>query len=120
MASPALNPDDAVPRHDVPLGGRSGFAVIDDRQVHYLEWGRVRAPNVLCLHGGGQTAYMYEELGSALEATYHVLAPDLPSHGDSDPIDDISRHALAATLPTSRAHPALPARGPRAPRHCFP
>ena len=55
-----------VPRHDVPTGGRSGFTVIDGRQVHYLEWGSSAAPAVLCLHGGGQTAYMYEELGAAL------------------------------------------------------
>jgi pimeloyl-ACP methyl ester carboxylesterase len=99
MAAAPLTSDDAVPRHDVPLGGRSGFAVIDDRQVHYLEWGTVRAANVLCLHGGGQTAYMYEELGSALAPRYHVLAPDLPNHGDSDPIEEPSRQALAGTLP---------------------
>ena len=76
-----------MPRHDIPKGGRSGFTLIDGRQVHYLEWGRVGAPIVVCLHGGGQTAYMYEELGSALRATHHVVAPDLPSHGDSDALD---------------------------------
>ena len=32
-------------------------------------------------------------------ARYHVLAPDLPDHGDSDPAHDYGRHALAATLP---------------------
>lgn len=98
--------DDYAPRHDVPVGGRSGFTVIDGRQVHYLEWGAVRAPNVLCLHGGGQTAYMYEELGNALAPTYHVLAPDLPDHGDSDPVDDSpgTRHALAGTLPALFDH----------------
>jgi pimeloyl-ACP methyl ester carboxylesterase len=102
----ALSADDYAPRHDVPVGGRSGFAIIDDRQVHYLEWGTVRAPNVLCLHGGGQTAYMYEELGAALAPRYHVVAPDLPNHGDSDPIDDGpgSRHALAGTLPALFDH----------------
>ena len=122
MAAQALSAgagDAAVPRHDVPTGGRSGFAIVEDRQVHYLEWGQVRGPNVLCLHGGGQTAYMYEELGAALAGGYHVLAPDLPSHGDSDPIDDteprasrseaqarpgVSRHALAATLPPLYEH----------------
>ena len=108
MAPASVAPDSVedggVPRHDVPTAGRSGFTVIDDRQVHYLEWGRVRAPNVMCLHGGGQTAYMYEELGASLAQTYHVLAPDLPSHGDSDPIDDISRHALADTLPPLYEH----------------
>jgi pimeloyl-ACP methyl ester carboxylesterase len=101
-----LTADDYAPRHDVPVGGRSGFAIIDDRQVHYLEWGTVRAPNVLCLHGGGQTAYMYEELGAALAPRYHVVAPDLPNHGDSDPIEDGpgSRHALAGTLPALFDH----------------
>jgi pimeloyl-ACP methyl ester carboxylesterase len=104
VAAAPLTSDDAVPRHDVPVGGRSGFAVIDDRQVHYLEWGAVRAANVLCLHGGGQTAYMYEELGAALAPRYHVLAPDLPNHGDSDPIEETSRHALAGTLPALFEH----------------
>ena len=101
MATAPIAPDDSyAPRHDVPVGGRSGFTVVEGRQVHYLEWGTVRAPNVLCLHGGGQTAYMYEELGAALAPNYHVLAPDLPDHGDSDPIESTGdRHALAATLP---------------------
>lgn len=97
-----------VPRHDVPLGGRSGFTVVDGRQVHYLEWGRLDAPTVLCLHGGGQTAYMYEELGAALAPTHHVLAPDLPNHGDSDALPQIdagtSRHALAGSLPPFYEH----------------
>ena len=75
-----------VPRHDIPRGGRSGFVLIDDAQVHYLEWGNGDQLPVLCLHGGGQTAYMYEELGAALAGRAHVLAPDLPSHGDSDPL----------------------------------
>jgi pimeloyl-ACP methyl ester carboxylesterase len=93
-----------VPRHDVPRGGRSGFTIVDDRQVHYLEFGVLRAPDVLCLHGGGQTAYMYEELGASLAPRYHVLAPDLPNHGDSDWIDDVTRFGLAETLPPLYAH----------------
>jgi len=97
-------PVGGVPRHDVPLAGRSGFTLIDGRQVHYLEWGPSGAPAVLCLHGGGQTAYMYEELGQALHRRYHVLAPDLPDHGDSDPADEFGRHAIAATLPALTAH----------------
>lgn len=93
--------DDAspVPRHDVPRAGRSGFVLVDDRQVHYLEWGSAAAPPIVCLHGGGQTAYMWEELGASLRERYHVLAPDLPWHGDSDPVDDMSRQTLAATIP---------------------
>ena len=85
-----------APRHDIPTGGRSGFTVVDGHQVHYLEWGRLTAPPVLCLHGGGQTAYMYEELGAALGADHYVLAPDLPGHGDSDPLPEFGRHEFAA------------------------
>jgi len=73
--------------------------VVEGRQVHYLEWGPGGASHVLCLHGGGQTAYMYEEMGKALGASHHLLAPDLPGHGDSDPIADMERDSIAATLP---------------------
>jgi pimeloyl-ACP methyl ester carboxylesterase len=89
-------------RHDIPEGGRSGFVDVGGRQVHYLEWGKAGRPGVLALHGGGQTAYMYEELGKALRKTHHMLAPDLPGHGDSDGLPGaptLGRHALAATLP---------------------
>ena len=88
----------------MPRGGRSGFTIVDARQVHYLEFGPLRGRDVLCLHGGGQTAYMFEELGEALAPRYHVLAPDLPNHGDSDWIEDVSRFALAETLPPLYAH----------------
>jgi pimeloyl-ACP methyl ester carboxylesterase len=96
-----FDPDDLAPRHDVPSGGRSGFLLDEGRQVHYLEWGHRGLPPVLCLHGGGQTAYMYEELGAALRSRAHVVAPDLPNHGDSDPILDGSwgREVLAASVP---------------------
>jgi pimeloyl-ACP methyl ester carboxylesterase len=91
--------DFLAPRHDVPASGRSGFMIVDGRQVHYLEWGGGAAPPVVCLHGGGQTAYMWEELGAALAPTHHVFAPDLPGHGDTDPVDAMDRHSLAATVP---------------------
>lgn len=88
----------APPRH--PAGGRSGFALVDDRQVHYLEWGHRGLPSVLALHGGGQTAYMFEDLGEAVAGRYHVLAPDLPSHGDSDPMEErLGPTAIATTIP---------------------
>jgi pimeloyl-ACP methyl ester carboxylesterase len=89
--------DGGPPRHDVPIGGRSGFVVLEGRQVHYLEWGRPGAPPVVCLHGGGQTAYMFEELGAALRDRYWVLAPDLPGHGDSDIVEGVAiAHAAFA------------------------
>jgi len=98
----AYDADELPDRHDIPTGGRSGFVHVEGRQVHYLEWGHRGRPTVVCLHGGGQTAYMYEELGAALGETHHVFAPDLPNHGDSDPLldpDEWGPPALAASLP---------------------
>lgn len=103
--APEFDPDDLAPRHDVPRGGRSGFTIVEGRQVHYLEWGHRALSPVLCLHGGGQTAYMYEELGEHLAPYHHLLAPDLPAHGDSDPMPavELDRHALAdSVLPLCR------------------
>lgn len=94
--------DALVPRHDVPAGGRSGFVVVDGRQVHYLEWGHGSRPAVLCLHGGGQTAYMFEDLGAALAGSYHVLAPDLPDHGDSDGLPTPPAETGPATMGPQR------------------
>src|SRR5947209_18358130 len=101
--------EELPPRHDVPAGGRSGYVLLGDRQVHYLEWGHARLQAVVCLHGGGQTAYMYEQLGAALAGRYHVLAWDFADHGDSDPFLDgpaadaaVDRHALAADAAVDR------------------
>ena len=88
-----------VPQHDVPRGGRSGFVRVEGRQVHFLEWGRGDAPAVVCLHGAGQTAYVYEPLGVALRERYRVLAIDLPRHGDSDSVSGHGPQAYAPPLP---------------------
>jgi len=94
--------EDLPPRHDIPAGGRSGYVLLDERQVHYLEWGHAGLPAVVCLHGGGQTAYMFEQLGAALTGRFHVLAWDFADHGDSDPFpydperSHLDRHLLAA------------------------
>jgi pimeloyl-ACP methyl ester carboxylesterase len=89
--------------HDVPTGGRSGYLMVGGRQVHYLEWGPAAAPTVLAMHGGGQTAYMFEEIGASLAAAgRHVIAPDLPGHGDSTSLggpEMFTRQNLAATIP---------------------
>lgn len=105
MSQPSQPIEDLPPRHDVPAGGRSGFVLLGDRQVHYLEWGHAGLPAVVCLHGGGQTAYMFEQLGSALAGRFHVLAWDFADHGDSDPFPPdsdrrhLDRQLLAADAP---------------------
>jgi pimeloyl-ACP methyl ester carboxylesterase len=42
---------------------------------------------------------MFEDLGATLAGRYHVLAIDLPHHGDSDPLDEHGPRAYSETLP---------------------
>lgn len=47
-------------------------------------WGRVGAPGIVLLHGGGQTRHAWRRTGAHLATLgYHVRAPDLRGHGDS-------------------------------------
>jgi pimeloyl-ACP methyl ester carboxylesterase len=43
---------------------------------------------------------MFEDLGAALAGRYHVLAIDLPHHGDSDPVEEHGPRAYSETLPS--------------------
>ena len=55
--------------------------------MHYLEWQpEVSKPTpVLLLHGLGDCAEVWSDLGQGLsQGNYHVIAPDLRGHGDSD------------------------------------
>jgi pimeloyl-ACP methyl ester carboxylesterase len=105
VSRPSQPIEDLPPRHDIPAGGRSGFVLLGDRQVHYLEWGHAGLPAVVCLHGGGQTAYMFEQLGATLAGRFHVLAWDFADHGDSDPFPSdpdrlhLDRGLLASDAP---------------------
>ncbi len=81
---------------DLPRGARRGFVRPgspdpDALTLHYLEWGPSSAATIVTLHGGGQTAYAFTDLAANLgEAGFHVLAPDLRGHGESDWSTDVA------------------------------
>lgn len=56
----------------------------DSLRLHYLDWGQRGRPPLVFLHGGGQTAHTWDLMALALRPDYHVLAVDLPGHGDSE------------------------------------
>ena len=58
-------------------------AVANGLQLHYLEWGSASAPVVLFLHGGAQTAHMWDFSALALRDRYRCIALDQRGHGDS-------------------------------------
>ena len=52
-------------------------------RLHYVDWGNPTAPPLLLLHGGRDHCRNWDWVASALRRDWHVLAPDLRGHGDS-------------------------------------
>ncbi|MGH2363538.1 MAG: alpha/beta fold hydrolase [Chloroflexota bacterium] len=53
------------------------------RELSYLDWGSPTLPPLVFVHGFMGAASNFWEVGVALEAEFHVLAPDLRGHGFS-------------------------------------
>ncbi|MGD9603170.1 MAG: alpha/beta fold hydrolase [Gammaproteobacteria bacterium] len=52
-------------------------------RLHYVDWGNPGAPPLLLVHGGRDHCRNWDWLAQALRADWHVIAPDLRGHGDS-------------------------------------
>lgn len=52
-------------------------------QLSYLEWNRGKEP-VLLLHGLADHGLVWSSLGEELANNYHIIAPDLRGHGNSN------------------------------------
>lgn len=53
-------------------------------RLHYVDWGNENAPPLLLIHGGGDHCRSWDRLARELQPYFHVVAPDLRGHGDSD------------------------------------
>lgn len=52
-------------------------------RLHYVDWGNEDAPPLLLIHGGRDHCRNWDWVASELRHEYHVIAPDLRGHGDS-------------------------------------
>jgi pimeloyl-ACP methyl ester carboxylesterase len=52
-------------------------------RLHYVDWGNQGAPPLMLLHGGRDHCRNWDWVAAALRHDWHVLAPDLRGHGDS-------------------------------------
>ena len=52
-------------------------------RLHYVDWGNPSAPPLLLVHGGRDHCRNWDWVAGALRHDWHVLAPDLRGHGDS-------------------------------------
>jgi pimeloyl-ACP methyl ester carboxylesterase len=53
-------------------------------RLHFTDWSNPSAPPLILIHGGLDHSRSWDHLAQALRATFHVVAPDLRGHGESD------------------------------------
>jgi pimeloyl-ACP methyl ester carboxylesterase len=52
-------------------------------RLHYADWGNAGAPPLVLVHGGRDHCRNWDWVAEALRDDFHILAPDLRGHGDS-------------------------------------
>jgi len=60
-------------------------ADVDGLKIFYREAGAPDAPKLLLLHGFPTSSHMFRDLIPRLADRFHIVAPDLPGFGQSDP-----------------------------------
>jgi pimeloyl-ACP methyl ester carboxylesterase len=61
-------------------------ADVDGFKIFYREAGASGAPKLLLLHGYPSAGHMFRDLIPLLADRFHIIAPDLPGFGNSDPL----------------------------------
>jgi pimeloyl-ACP methyl ester carboxylesterase len=72
------------PRSEEIIGPASSYYVSQRLRLHYVDWGNEAAPPLLLIHGGRDHARSWDWVARDLRRDYHVIAPDLRGHGDSN------------------------------------
>jgi pimeloyl-ACP methyl ester carboxylesterase len=52
-------------------------------RLHYVDWGNRDAPPMLLVHGGRDHCRNWDWVAEQFRDDYHIIAPDLRGHGDS-------------------------------------
>ena len=71
-----MNADDAGPTSRIFFSQRL--------RLHYVDWGNPEAPPLLLVHGGRDHCRNWDWVARRLRKDWHVIAPDLRGHGDSE------------------------------------
>jgi len=63
-------------------------------RLHYLDWGNADAPHLLLVHGVQDHCHTWDWFAAEFIDDYHVVAPDLRGHGDSEWVRGSSYHVI--------------------------
>lgn len=67
-------------------------------ELSFITAGDASRPAVLLLHGTPNTARMFRDVIPALAQVAHVVAPDMPGFGESDPLPAVSFAAIGQAV----------------------
>lgn len=74
-------------------GGPISRSYISHRlRLHYADWGNEGAPPLVLVHGGRDHCRNWDWVAGRLRQHWHVIAPDLRGHGDSQWADSGDYH----------------------------
>ncbi len=68
----------------LPISCYSRNVVSGGLRFHLLEWGDASKPAMLMLHGGNQTAHVWDMVAATLCHDFQIFAVDQRGHGDSE------------------------------------
>ncbi|HZP44293.1 MAG TPA: alpha/beta hydrolase [Candidatus Binataceae bacterium] len=66
------------------IGPTSHFYYSQRLKLHYVDWGNQHKPPAILVHGGRDHCRSWDFIALELRDHFHVIAPDLRGHGDSD------------------------------------
>lgn len=66
-------------------------------RLHYVDWGNPDAPPLILQHGGRDHCRSWDWVAQELQNDWHVFAPDLRGHGDSEWSNDGHYSPMACT-----------------------
>jgi pimeloyl-ACP methyl ester carboxylesterase len=69
---------------DQVVGPTSHYYYSQRLKLHYVDWGNPSNPPLLLIHGGRDHARNWDWVAQEMRDQYHILAPDLRGHGDSE------------------------------------
>ncbi|HXW23415.1 MAG TPA: alpha/beta hydrolase, partial [Xanthobacteraceae bacterium] len=72
-----------IAQHDT-AGPTSRVYFSQRLRLHYVDWGNGGAPPLILLHGGQDHCRSWDWVAQRLRREWHVIAPDLRGHGDSE------------------------------------
>jgi len=66
------------------IGPTSHFFYSQRLKLHYVDWGNPDKPLAILVHGGRDHSRNWDFVALDLRNHFHIIAPDLRGHGDSD------------------------------------